>query len=51
MSRTKNLHSIDHVGVDTCSAVSVSTEIGDFVYLDQSLEAKNSISLNGVGQG
>ncbi len=25
--RTKNLHPIDHVGVDTCSAVSVSTEI------------------------
>ena len=51
VSRTKNLHPIDHVGIDTCSAVSVSTEIADFVYLDQSLEARNSISLNGVGQG
>jgi hypothetical protein len=42
---------MNHVGIDTCSAVSVSTERADFLYLDESAEARNSISLNGVGQG
>jgi hypothetical protein len=38
------------VGIDTCSAVSVSTERGDFpLYLDESTEAKDSVVLNGVG--
>ena len=45
------LHPMDHVGIDTCSAVSVSTERADFVYLDESQEAKDSVSLNGVGAG
>ncbi len=49
--KSKALHPLDHVGIDTCSAVSVSTEIADFVYLDTSLEARNSLSLNGVGEG
>ncbi len=51
VSKSKALHPLDHVGIDTFSAVSVSTEIADFVYLDTSLEARNSISLNGVGAG
>ena len=42
---------MDHVGIDTCSAVSVSTETADFLFVDRSYEAKNSISLNGVGNG
>jgi hypothetical protein len=51
VGKTKALHPLDHVGIDTCSAVSVSTEIADFIYLDTSLEARNSLSLNGVGEG
>jgi hypothetical protein len=51
VSRSKSLHPMNHVGVDTCSAASVSSEIADFLYLDESVEARNSISLNGVGQG
>jgi hypothetical protein len=31
VSRTKALHPLDHVGIDTCSAVSVSTELADFL--------------------
>ncbi len=45
------LHPMDYVGIDTCSAVSASTERADFVYLDESQEAKDSVSLNGVGAG
>ena len=51
VSKSKVLHPMNHVGVDTCSAVSVSTEVADFLYLDKSEEARNSLSLNGVGQG
>ncbi len=51
VSKSRALHPLDHVGIDTCSAVSVSTEIADFVYLDTSIEARNSLSLNGVGEG
>jgi hypothetical protein len=51
VSRSKTLHPMNHVGVDTCSAASVSSEIADFLYLDESVEARNSISLNGVEQG
>ena len=51
VSSSKVLHPMNHVGVDTCSAVSVSTEVADFLYLDKSEEARNSLSLNGVGQG
>ena len=43
------LHSMDHVGIDTCSAMSVSSEVGDFTFIDSSEAAKNSISLRGVG--
>jgi hypothetical protein len=45
------LHPLDYVGIDTCSAMSVSTEVRDFLYLDTSKEACKSIELNGVGGG
>jgi hypothetical protein len=47
----KSLHDMRYVGIDTCSAVSVSTELADFFYLDRSEEARTSVSLNGVGSG
>ncbi len=44
---TTALYPMDYyVGIDTFSAVSVSTERADFVYLDESTEAKESVSLN-----
>ena len=43
------LHSLDYIGVDTCSAMSVSTEQSDFLYLDKSEAAVRSVSLEGVG--
>ncbi len=43
------LHSLDCVGIDTCSALSVSTEKADFIYIDDSDEAKESVSLRGIG--
>ncbi len=45
------LHPLNYVGIDTCSAISVSTEVRDFLYLDTSEGACNSIELNGVGGG
>ncbi len=45
---TTNLSS-DRVGIDTCSAVAVSTEPEDFLFIDDSPEAKDSVSLRGVG--
>ena len=45
------LHPLDHIGVDSCSAMSVSTERLDFLYLDPSEEAITSVELNGVGGG
>ena len=50
-STTDALHPLDYAGIDTCSARSVSTEIADFLYLDRSYEARNSVSLNGIGSG
>ncbi len=50
-TKTEALHPLDYVGIDTCSAMSVSTEIGDFLFLDQSKEAVHSVELNGVGGG
>jgi hypothetical protein len=44
-----SLHDLELVGIDTCSAVSVSTEVEDFLYVDDSPEAKESVTLNGVG--
>jgi hypothetical protein len=45
------LHPLDFVGMDTCSATSVSSEASDFLYLDSSEQARNSVELNGVGAG
>jgi hypothetical protein len=45
------LHPLNYVGIDTCSARRVSSEIGDFLFLDRSERARNSVSLSGVGEG
>ncbi len=45
------LHPLNFVGMDTCSARSVSSEASDFLYLDSSEYARNSVELNGVGAG
>ncbi len=37
------------VGIDTCSALSVSTERRDFTFIDESLAARESVSLRGIG--
>jgi hypothetical protein len=49
MSLLNDLHDHDRVGMDTCSAVAVSTEPEDFLFIDDSPEAKDSVSLRGVG--
>jgi hypothetical protein len=48
---TEALHLLDHIGIDTCSAMSVSTEFEDFLFVDKSEEAIRSVALNGVGGG
>jgi hypothetical protein len=40
---------LDLVGIDTCSALSVSSRRDDFLWIDDSLEARKSIILRGVG--
>ncbi len=45
------LHDLERVGIDTCSAVVVSTEPEDFLFIDDSPEAKESVSLRGVRGG
>jgi hypothetical protein len=46
----ESLHDLDKVGIDTCSAVSVSTETGDLpLYLDETIDTRESVILNGVG--
>jgi hypothetical protein len=42
------LHSLECVGNDTYSALSVSTERRDFTFIDDSDEAKESVSLRGI---
>ena len=49
VSLANSLHDLDLVGIDTCSAVSVSTEREDFIFIDESREAKDSVTLRGVG--
>jgi hypothetical protein len=49
ISLANALHDLDLVGIDTCSAVSVSTEKEDFIFIDESREAKDSVTLRGVG--
>jgi hypothetical protein len=40
---------LDLVGIDTCSALSVSSRSDDFLWLDTSVQAKRSVILRGVG--
>ncbi len=49
VSLLNTLHDLNYVGIDTCSAVSVSTERKDFAFVDDSREAKDSVILRGVG--
>ncbi len=49
ISLANSLHDLDLVRIDTCSAVSVSTERDDFLFLDASQGAKDSVTLRGVG--
>ncbi len=51
VNEAPSLHPLDYVGMDTCSARSVSSEISDFLYVDRSARAINSVELNGVGAG
>ncbi len=48
VSLANSLHDLDLVGIDTCSAVSVSTEKEDFIFIDESREARDSVTLRGV---
>ncbi len=48
VSLLNTLHDLSYVGIDTCSAVSVSTERKDFAFVDDSQDARDSI-LRGVG--
>jgi hypothetical protein len=48
-SNTDALHNMEVVGIDTCSALSVSTREEDFLFLDRSLQATESVVLRGVG--
>ena len=43
------LHSMSRIGIDTCSALSVSTEVSDFMFIDESTAARDSVSIRGVG--
>ena len=47
--KLKPLLPLDRVGIDTCSALSVSSRREDFLWLDESKEAKRSVILRGVG--
>ncbi len=49
ISLANALHDLGLVGIDTCSAVSVSTEKEDFIFIDESREARDSVTLRGVG--
>ncbi len=49
VSNVEPLHSLNVVGIDTCSAMSVSTRREDFLYIDNSASARSSVLLRGVG--
>jgi hypothetical protein len=48
-SKPAPLVPLDLVGIDTCSALSVSSVREDFLWIDESTEAKRSVILRGVG--
>jgi len=43
------LHDLNVIGIDTCSAMSVSTKSEDFITIDKSPEAQESVKIRGVG--
>ena len=43
------LHDLNVIGIDTCSAMSVSTKPEDFIKIDKSPEAQESVKIRGVG--
>jgi hypothetical protein len=49
ISGSSPLLPLNYVGIDTCSALSVSTQRADFSFLDESIAAKESVSLRGIG--
>ncbi len=49
MGKADPLLPLDKVGIDTCSALSVSSKREEFIWLDDSKEAKKSVILRGVG--
>jgi hypothetical protein len=51
VSMVSELHPDSVMGVDTDSARSLSTNIGRFLGLDDSAEARDSVRINGVGGG
>ncbi len=48
-NETQPLLPLDRVGIDTCSALSVSSRRDGFLWLDESKEAKRSVILRDVG--
>ena len=48
-NRSQPLLPLNRVGIDTCSALSVSSRKEDFLWLDESKKAKMSVILRGVG--
>ncbi len=49
ISLANAFHDLDLVGIDTCSAISVSIEKDDFIFVDNSRDARDSVTLRGVG--
>jgi hypothetical protein len=49
MDPSQSARPLDFVGIDTCSALFVSTERPDFVYIDRSIEARESVPLRVIG--
>ena len=43
------LHGMDTIGIDTDSGKSMSTRVADFLWIDVSKEAQDSIEITGVG--
>jgi hypothetical protein len=49
ISKSTPLLPLSCVGIDTCSALSVSTQRDDFTFIDESPKAMESVSLRGIG--
>ncbi len=46
---TESLLDMNYCGIDTDSGKSISTRLSDFLWLDNSIDAKSSIEIHGVG--